>query len=448
MRKFLALTLALALIMILFAAPAHAAGDTIDLTLTGIGFNLQNGVDPATGEEFIGWEQFANTTFKEKFPNVNLKVETIPWDNFRSKMQTVLQSGGTDILYVSGSFTAAFYQEGLLENLTPFLEKDTTLVFDDVYPSGLRHNLNLTDYTGEQMIALPYILGYRIVMYDKLLFDQWGVEYLSEHPTIEEVIEKGSKMTGKNPVTGEQNYGIYFDGKTPNMATLLTVGYAKGVVGCEGTLNDLPGLKWSLDSAEMIDAVSKVAEAAKYCPPDFVNGTGIEAWGTPNNNIAIFINGTGSVIMNEYKKSGDVAYLDRFVPVANFGPKGEGWTVVDGIGMSSSIDEQKKDVAWEVIKYLAGPEGAKYFFDEFGPLAMAVKDQSFYDPNDKYIAMNNKMIENSHSSPLEELNPFFVSDIQPTIAGIFSRVASGETVDVAAALKDLQQKAVDWAMMQ
>ena len=38
--------------------------------------------------------------------------------------------------------------------------------------------------------ALPFLGDTRYICYDKTIFDQWGVEYLSEHPTVEEILEK------------------------------------------------------------------------------------------------------------------------------------------------------------------------------------------------------------------------------------------------------------------
>ncbi len=419
-----------------------------DLIFTGIGFNLKDGIDPKTNKEYQGWETFVQEQFNEKFPNVNLEVNTIPWENFRAKLQTILQSNGTDLLYASGSFTAFFHKQGLLMGLNKFIESDPSFNFEDEYPAGLRKNMNLTDYTTEELVALPFILGNRIIIYDKQIFDDWGVEYLSEHPTPEEILEKASQMTGKNPKTGKQNYGLWYDGKSMNLSWFLALGYYFDVVGCEGTLDNLKELKWSINSPEVLKTLEWCCEAAKYCPPSFVNSQGNENFGTENNDVAIAIDTNGVKIMNEYMKTEDEALLDRYEPTLHFGPKGEGWAVADGIAMSAKIKEEDQAVAWEVCKYLAGSETQKWFYEQFGPSPMASKDTSFYHPKDKYLLMNMKVVENSHSGAFEELNPFFVSDIQPFVTGIISKYAVGQKIDLQAELESLQRKAEVWSSNQ
>lgn len=49
---------------------------------------------------------------------------------------------------------------------------------------------------------------------------------------------------------------------------------------------------------------------------------------------------------------------------------------------------------------------------------------------------------------LHLINPFFVSNMQPAIAGIMSRAINGEDVDVEAEMQDMQQKAEEWSAAQ
>lgn len=421
-------------------------GEKTELTITGIGFDIDGGINVTTGEEYMGWNEWKETYFEKEFPNVELKIETIPWDGFRAKMLTILQSGSTDILYASGSFVADYYEQGYLAGLNELMENDDEFVFEDVYPAGLKTNMNLTDYSNKELVALPYILGYRINVYDKQIFDDWGVEYLSDHPTIEEIIEKASQMTGINPVTGQQNYGVWWSCKAPNMSTLVNIGYQNGIVGCEGSLGDLANLKWSLNSPEVEKSVTQLAELSKYATPGYVSEETPSTVG-PDNNVAIFLDTSGSPFMTAYKGYGD-EMLERFVPVKGLGSQGEGWAVADGLAMSTSIAPEKKEIAWEVMKYIAGNEASKWYFEQFGPLTMAVNDESFYDPEDKYVIANRASIENSHSGLFEELNPFFASDIQPTLSALITNVASGQNIDIKAELDSLQKRAEEWSASQ
>ena len=118
------LSLVLCLLMALTCCSFGVAEEQIELTLTGIGFSVESGVNPTTGAPYVGWQEWCDTVLKEAFPNVTIKMENIPWDDFMPKMQTILQSGQTDLLYTSGAFVAKFYESGLLMDLTPFIEDD------------------------------------------------------------------------------------------------------------------------------------------------------------------------------------------------------------------------------------------------------------------------------------------------------------------------------------
>ncbi|MFB5760423.1 extracellular solute-binding protein [Paenibacillus medicaginis] len=101
----------------------------------------------------------------------------------------------------------------------------------------------------------------RHIVYDKQLFDDWGVEYLSESPTIDEVLEKAAKMTGKNPKTGAQNYGLTFNGKDA-ADTVMNVNESLG--GQWGTRFLWKGMKVEFDSPTMIEAAERLKEASQY----------------------------------------------------------------------------------------------------------------------------------------------------------------------------------------
>ncbi|MEI4908217.1 hypothetical protein Q8G40_29470, partial [Klebsiella pneumoniae] len=70
-------------------------------------------------------------------------------------------------------------------------------------------------------------------------------------------------------------------------------------------------------------------EAAKLPPAGFITAQGAENFGLEKNNIAIALDSTGGATMNEFIANNNKDLLDRFEPVMNMGPKGEGWVAVD-----------------------------------------------------------------------------------------------------------------------
>src|SRR5690606_28471849 len=125
--------------------------------------------------------------------------------------QAMLTSGEADVYQMPG--IADFAAQGVMEPLQSYIDKDSDFDLDSFIDNQVDGWKALgPDETDLQIFGLPFLGDARFIAYDKLLFDQWGVEYLSDNPTMEEVMEKAQKMTGTNPETGERNYGVYFRG--------------------------------------------------------------------------------------------------------------------------------------------------------------------------------------------------------------------------------------------
>jgi len=179
-------------------------GSNKKFTISICGATLEDGINPSTKKSAEGWNTFRKNQLKSKFPDIDFVFNSIPWDNASGKMQTLLMSKGTDLFTIGGAFIPEYYKEGLMQSLNPFIEADKDFVYEDNYPAAFKTNMNCTDYSGKELLTLPWDVGYRLIIYDRQLFDEWGVEYLSENPTPEEIMEKAAKMTGTNPKTGKQ----------------------------------------------------------------------------------------------------------------------------------------------------------------------------------------------------------------------------------------------------
>ena len=80
---------------------------------------------------------------------------------------------------------------------------------------------------------------------------------------MNELLEKAKKMTGKNPVTGEENFGICYKGKDA-ADTLMNLAEANG--GTWGTGFEWEGMKINFNSEEMKSGLNWLKEAVKYAP--------------------------------------------------------------------------------------------------------------------------------------------------------------------------------------
>ncbi|GIP37171.1 sugar ABC transporter substrate-binding protein [Paenibacillus sp. J31TS4] len=406
------------------------------------GWKLENGIDALTGNPTIGLKEFLSQTFEKMYPNIKLELYEIPWENVKAKQSAMLLSKDVDVLYTGGAFASQWYQEGLLRELDDLIKGDSSFK-KDIYLSGLFDSSYSTKSPdGTKQFGIPAVLGRRLTVFDTKLFQDWGVEPLTEKPTPQEIMEKAKKMTGKNPKTGEQNYGLYWSGNSLNGSTFVALTLAFGAKGAEGKLNDMKNVKWKLNTPEMVKVMEYLKEAAKLAPAGFVNAQGAENFGLAKNNIAIGLDQTGGATMSEWRSKKDKALLDRFEPRMNMGPKGEGWVAVDPFIMAKDAKDPK--AAWEVLKFLSGYETQKFMYKNYS-YTPTLKSPDFLDENDKFIKMALKVAEVGHSELMDEANPFYMSDIVPAVNGFISKAASGNAPDIQTFLNDLQARAEKWS---
>ncbi|TDQ41236.1 ABC transporter substrate-binding protein [Aureibacillus halotolerans] len=406
---------------------------------------LEDGIDPITGAETIGLNTFLEESFYPNHPDIRLELTTVPWENARAKINSMLQSGDVDVIYTGGAFASVYYQDGLIRGLNDLIEGDETFDPAAYLDGAWNESYSTKSFDQQTQFGIPAVLGRRMTVYDKTLFDQWDVEYLSENPTPEEILEKASQMTGTNPVTGEENYGLWYSGNALNGSTFVALAHYFGAQGAEGTLDNLGEINWNLNSPQIVDILSWMEEAVPYMPPAFINGGGNENFGTENNNVAIVLDGTGATATSHYRETGETTMIDRFIPVMNLGPNGEGWVAVDPYIMAK--DAQNVEASWEVLKFLAGKEAQEYGYENF-MLTPTLSEADFVLENDTYTQKAMEIAEISKTLLLDEANPFFASDIVPAINTFLSNAYNGNAPNKEAFLTDLQQRAENWSNNQ
>ncbi len=330
-----------------------------------IGKPDEDSTDPVTGKPVPGVKQL-ETMFEAKYPSIDMQIINIPWGSgatgYGPKTEAMIQGQEACVYMMPSAFD--YGRRGYLVNLDTFIKNDPN--FQDVWEGD-----NLEQWRGwgpsnpDNQWGLPYSGGNRVIHYDAKLFEDWGVEPLSLHPTLDEIEEKAAKMTGINPKTGEQNYGYWYQGKYTNwqfQAIAHALGANWGKVNEDGTWT----INWN--TPEYLKALEWLVKMSKYAPPGALAADAMpEGFLTDQNVVAIIPEGeTGYYLQPFVSQPG----LDkRFRTVYNLtGPDGKGGLfIADPLAMAASCDN--KDAAWEVIKWLAGsPESQKYNFDSGGNL--------------------------------------------------------------------------------
>jgi len=348
--------------VVVTATPAPVSGEVMVVL---IGKPEQDGIDPITGAAIPGVQKL-EAMFEAAYPSIDLQLINIPWGSgstaYSAKTESMIQAQEACVFHMPGAF--AYGRRGYLVNLDGLIAADST--FEDVWPGDY-----LEQWRGwgpgnpDNQWALPYSGGNRVIHYDSVLFEQWGVEPLSLHPTLDEIHDKAAAMTGLNPVTGEQNYGYWYQGKYINwqfQAIAHALGATWGQVNADGTWT----INWN--TPEYLAALEWLVDMNQYAPPGALAADAMpEGFLTDSNVVAIIPEGETGYYLSPFVA--DPTLQERYRTVFNLqGPDGLGGLfIADPLAMTTACPN--KEAAWVVMKWLAGSaESQQYNFDSGGNL--------------------------------------------------------------------------------
>jgi multiple sugar transport system substrate-binding protein len=133
--------------------------------------------------------------FQTQNPNITVKVETAPFDQYFTKLQTLI-AGGTapDVFELNYENFVSYASKGVLMDLTPLANAEPGFT-DRFYPRAYE----AFSLQGKQY-GLPQSFSNVVLFYNKELFDAAGLSYPDPSWTWKEELEAAQKLT--NPETG------------------------------------------------------------------------------------------------------------------------------------------------------------------------------------------------------------------------------------------------------
>lgn len=150
--------------------------------------------------------------FSKLHPNVTVKYIGVPYDQFDSKLQTMIASGTQpDITtHVQLMGFMDYYTKGLLTDLTPYMQKYKYDYKQNNIPDAV---MNMAKMDGKQW-GIPLNSFTTVLMYNKDLFDKANVpyppsDYNDKSWTFDKMVETAKKLTsgsGQN-----KTYGLYWN---------------------------------------------------------------------------------------------------------------------------------------------------------------------------------------------------------------------------------------------
>lgn len=357
MKRFLAMFLAVALLSTLLfgcssgsSQSSSAGGNTESGEASGTSaeeasssgngepVTIQVAVSGSAQELDIHQQKF--DLYTEEHPNVTIEPVDIGTERFQ-KLMTLIGSGtAPDIIYINEWCYSLAYRDVLMA-LDSFIEADED--FDlSYYPESLLVPLRYED----QLYALPQEVSPYVIYYNKDMFEAAGLEMPTDDWTIDEFYEAAKALTDP-----EKNvYGYrYASGADPFLGWLSRAGVDFDTSGTEVQ---------GLDTQEALNALEflyNLVVVDQISP----NPAALTAMGTNADamfrNQSVAMESMGLWMLPQYKAD-PLSFEWDVVRM----PMDQNQRTKAGIlNWGISADTKNPDAVWDLLKFLAGPEGMR-----------------------------------------------------------------------------------------
>jgi multiple sugar transport system substrate-binding protein len=214
------------------AAAAPARADTV---LSLVAADYGNG--PKDSSQ-IYWQKIADA-FHAANPSITVKVQTVNWNDFDGKIQTMVQNRQYPDI-TEGDYFSNYAQEGLLYKASDVLSDPSNLM-----PAFTK----LGSYGGAQY-GMPFTTSSRAFFYNKKLFKQAGI---AEPPkTWDELMTDA----GKIEAIGKIGYGMPLGPEEAQAETLLWL------LGNGGGYQNASG-QWVINSPQNVETLQFMTKLVK-----------------------------------------------------------------------------------------------------------------------------------------------------------------------------------------
>lgn len=360
MKRVVSLLLVLTMALGMASIATAESKTPLRVVLIG-GYLYEDNANAVNGQPQLG-AHVLEERFEEQNPAIDLELIIMGWDDYQKKTQTMIMGDEADVFLAPGLSLMA----DMLEDLTPYIQRDSfdTSIFLDGQLSGWQAqgsmDAALTQY------GWPFQGDCRVIVYDKQLFDEWGVAYLSEHPTWAEIQEKATQMTGTNPVSGLPNYGTTLSGADAivQIAESLGMEWGSGYAMGELTFN------WN--TPEYVQASEQML---KLYALGMVGGS--TNFGQADNSQAIELRSGSWTWFNIAQRGLGDRYGVALMPVnPNTGKSG----MFAGGPLVISRNSKVKDAAWAFLKYAVSEETQKFINQNvYGEAMPVIKAAAAWD---------------------------------------------------------------------
>lgn len=141
--------------------------------------------------EEIDAERKLLASFERAHPEIRVVLEFAAWGEYWNKLQAQMAAGtAPDVFLLNGGYSNDYAARGQLENLQPWLGRETSMTLEAYYPQTVE-----IFREGQALWALPRDCNTVAIYYNKTLFQKRGVAPPTPDWTWQDFLEKARACT-------------------------------------------------------------------------------------------------------------------------------------------------------------------------------------------------------------------------------------------------------------
>lgn len=339
------------------------------------------------------WKEIASR-FETANPGVRIVLQFTPTEYGEKLQLQLISNSAADLILMDDETYPSYAARGYLEDLQPYIERDRDLLrIDDFLPTALKaFTYDFPHEPGRRIIgALPWDGMPVLMFFNKDLFDEAGEPHPSESWTWDDFRRIAIKLT-------RDRNG---DGRLDQFGASLGFGWL-----------DIEPIVWSFggrflsedNSRAAVKDTPHVLEAARFmqrlkfedrCLAFFAEQQG------QTKEVQILTGRIGMMSAGWFvaQALGNIKADMRWgVCPMPHGPRGDRFTRVsyDGISINAASTPDRKELAWQFVRYLVSEEGQRYIAESGRgiPVVLEYAKKYFINPEteaDEQLALDAMM---------------------------------------------------------
>ena len=324
------------------------AGMILALPISAQAYNVSElQVNIWDNNQLAGIQQIADEWSEES--GVKVTINVVDWDNYWTLLEAGASGGQMPDVFWMHSNTAQMYMENdLLLNLNDYIAADDAIDLANYYEGVV----NLYNSNGVQY-ALPKDHDTIALLYNKALFDKYGVEYPTDDWTWDDLLAAATAITEAGAADGVYGYAI---NTSNNQDGWYNIVYD---YGAQIITDDHKGT--TIGSEQGKAAMEKLRQILEVSAPQ----TTVAETGTDSlfqSGLTAMITQGSWMINSFYTSENSADYAWAMLPSADVNENGacdpgERYSAYNGLGWAASYQVADPDAAYSLISYLCSEKG-------------------------------------------------------------------------------------------